>query len=77
MNLLITNEMTNKCICDECKRDSMGVAMIEIDDNQFCLKCARDLNIITEDQLDQIKDYGKLHGGNREKAIQEALTKAN
>ena len=49
--------------------------MIEVDHNKFCLFCARDLNIITEIDLQNIKDLATLRGGKIGKAIKKALTK--
>ena len=38
-------------LCDECKREEAGLAVIEVDHNSFCLMCAEDLNIIIEFSL--------------------------
>ncbi len=60
-------------LCDECKRQECKVAFIEDGQNHFCLKCASDLYIITEDQLNAIIEYGELQGGSIEKAIQRSI----
>lgn len=74
-NLMIPD---HPVLCDECKRKESGIAFIEDEQNNFCLKCAVDLNILTEGEFKTIKELGiNMAGGRIEKAIQKALEATN
>lgn len=74
MNLMVKDDLTR---CDECKREEEGLAFIETEQNQLCLFCATNLNILDGDHVQHIKEFGELQGGKIGKAIEKTLNVTN